>query len=460
MSRRTPTFAIVGALALSACGPKAFPTYSCDDSAAAECFELDPTDPAVDLHEVINGLFDDSTIVLGVGSFDLDNEVASRGVNGLSIIGQGMDETILDFSNQTIQGNGVAVVGDNFLIQDLTVLNAQKDAVRVEDSDGVTMRRVRTTWGTPDSPENGAYGLYPVKVSHVLVEECEAFNASDAGLYVGQCQHAVIRNNIARGNVAGIEIENTQFADVYGNLAEDNTGGLVIFDLPGNPIVGRDIHIHDNRILNNNRPNFAPGGTVAAIPSGTGTFAMASRRLEIANNEYANNNTLDIAVISGLVIEGDPSKWALDKSSIVGDLDGLDLVDAGDQVMNFKTSEIYVHDNTHSGSGSRPDNSDPAVREMGFLLAVLYNGTTVDNVIYDAIGESSFDTADATKNSNDNHICVGASEGSFASLNLEVLAGSGVPSVSKIYRPDAPFAPFNCDALTTGPIRAAEVPGQ
>ena len=50
-----------------------------------------------------------------------------------------------------------------------------------------------------------------------------------------------------------IEIENTQFADVYDNLAEDNSAGLLVFDLPGNPVLGRDVDIHDNQIINNNR---------------------------------------------------------------------------------------------------------------------------------------------------------------------------------------------------------------
>ena len=59
---------------------------------------------------------------------------------------------------------------------------------------------------------------------------------------------------------------------IYGNTADDNTAGIVAFDLPGNPIVGRDVRLRDNIIKNNNHVNFAPGGTVAKIPSGTGTF--------------------------------------------------------------------------------------------------------------------------------------------------------------------------------------------
>ena len=113
----------------------------------------------------------------------------------------------------------------------------------------------------------------------------------------------------AKNNVAGIEIENSQYIDVYGNIAEENTGGLLIFDLPGNPIVGRDIRVHDNIIRNNNIENFAPGGTVAAIPAGTGTVVLATRRLELSNNSYSDNNTTDIAVMSGFIIEEEADLW-------------------------------------------------------------------------------------------------------------------------------------------------------
>ena len=91
------------------------------------------------------------------------------------------------------------------------------------------------------------------------MEDSIAERASDAGLYVGQCIDVIVRNNEVRGNVAGLEIENTQFADVYGNVAHDNTAGIVVFDLPGNPIVGRDVRIRDNMIVDNNQTNFAPG---------------------------------------------------------------------------------------------------------------------------------------------------------------------------------------------------------
>ncbi|MED5374859.1 MAG: parallel beta-helix domain-containing protein [Myxococcota bacterium] len=413
------------------------------------CVFVDPQDPDADLLEVVNDLSDGTTIVLGVGTFNLQNEVAINGVTDITLTGQGMDRSILDFSEMAVQGNGVFAVGDGFTIQDLTISNPIKDGLRIEDSEDITITRVRATWDSASS-ENGGYGLYPVRVRNVLLQDSEAFHAADAGIYVGQCTNAVVRNNLAKGNVAGIEIENTQYADVYGNTATDNTGGLVVFDLPGNPIVGHDVYIHDNTIVDNNRANFAPGGTVAAIPAGTGTFAMASRRVVITGNTYENNDSVDIALISGLIIESDPEVWALDPAELVGDAGKLSYDEADGKVYNFRTHDVYIHGNSYSGSGTNPDTSDAEVRELGFLLKLLFGDDPVSTVLYDGIGESAFSTTEASGNSNDNVICVGADTPSF--MNFYIEGQGAIPKAENTYQPTSPFEPYNCSALTGGEI--------
>jgi parallel beta-helix repeat protein len=437
-----------------------FANKSCEDFPDANHCHAIPAGDSDALLVAVNSLEDGDVVILAEGVYELDNQVTIRAEN-ITFCGQGMgsgpgvgEGSVLDFSAQAAQSNGVDVVGDGFVVSDLALIDAKKDGLRIEDSDGVTIQRVRVTWREVGSPENGAYGIYPVKVSHVLVEDSEAWNSSDAGIYVGQCQHAIVRNNLAQQNVAGIEIENTQYADVYGNTAEDNTGGLVIFDLPGNPVIGHDVWVHDNTVINNNRANFAPGGTVRQIPVGTGTFAMASRRVEISNNTYMNNDTLDVAVISGLVIEGDETKWELTEDELVGDLENTDIDGAGTgTVTNFRSDNIYVHDNTHSGSGTNAIGST-LDQELGILLALVYGNEIVDSLVYGAVGESMFSATDPAMNSNDNLVCIGTNEGAtFASLNIEWLADNlGDASVADLYRPDAPYAPFDCDGFANGPI--------
>ena len=436
----------------------AFPRRSCDD-VPGTCVEFEAGEEDAFL-DAINALADDTTVILGRGVFLFDNAVTIRGASGVTLAGQGKGVTVLDFGAQVTQSNGVDVVGDDFTIHDLTLVDAKKDALRIEDSVDVVIRRVEVTWSAGPSTDNGAYGIYPVKCQNVLVEDTEAYNAADAGLYIGQVVGAVVRQNFASGNVAGLEVENTQYADVYANHVTDNTGGLLIFDLPGNPIVGRDVRLRHNYIERNNRANFARSMTIVArIPAGTGTFALASRRVEIFGNTYLENDTTDIALLSGFVAASSSAAWAIDRDMLVGSIEGLDLLGNDDVVYNFRTEEIFIHDNLAAGSGTSPDAADPVAREIGALLAALYfalgNGP-VDNVLYDGIGEV-VDPNVPENNTNRNHICMGPSDMmSFAALDIENLAeiagGGGIPSQSDIYQPASPFVPFDCAGFTSGPI--------
>jgi parallel beta-helix repeat protein len=451
--------ALVAAVVLVGCGDNQqasqFPTNDCSQVASARCIEITGGDSAT-LQTTTNSIDANTTIILGVGTVELTNQVTIR-TAGAHLIGQGIDITTLDFGSTMAQVNGVDAVGDDFLIQDLTVLDPSKDGIRVEASKGVVYRRIRVTSSNPSDTSNGAYGIYPVKSQNVLVEDSVAENASDAGLYVGQCQHVIVRNNRVTGNVAGLEIENTEYADVYNNVAEDNTAGIVVFDLPGNPIVGRDVRLRDNTIRNNNHINFGtPGTTVASIPVGTGTFAMASRRVEITGNSYENNNTGDIALISGLAIEQDVTKWQLQTSELSGTYADLGLIPgaAPGTILNFRSENILVANNHHSGSGTRADPSDPL--SLGLLLLLAYAGKPVDSVLYDAIGEPAFHSTDPALNTNINHMCVGGNTGgTFASMALDKQSPT---SQVAFFRPTAPFKPFDCTTLVGGAVAAVVLP--
>jgi len=439
-------------VALVSCDEGNFPRNSCSNATTTHCVKVRGGDEAA-LQEAVNSAEPSTTIVLGKGVFELDNQVTIR-QSGIHLIGQGIGETTLSFATATTQINGVDAVGDDFLIQDLTVQDAPKDGIRVESSIGVVFRRIRAAWTEPFQTSNGAYGIYPVRCQNVLVEDSEAESASDAGLYVGQCQHVIVRRNHVMWNVAGLEIENTAYADVYENVAEENTAGIVVFDMQENPIIGRDVRMHDNIIRNNNTMNFAKAGTtVSIIPRGIGTFALASRRVEITNNTYEDNGTTDIAILSGLVLDGDLTKWTHDTSTLIGDWADLGLLTpegSSGQVMNYRSENILIAGNSHTGGGLDIGSGDP--KGFGLLLIGAFYPNPVPNVLYDAIEESTFDASNLAANSNDNHICIGDASGvSFASLDLESQeATNGQSPILKLQ--DGPYGPFGCTALLGSPI--------
>ncbi len=123
---------------------------------------------------------------------------------------------------------------------------------------GLTVQGVRVEWTNGPATDNGAYGLYPVGCFDVLIENSVVIGASDAGIYVGQSEQIVVRNNLVQYNVAGIEIENSKYADVYLNRATHNTGGILVFDLPNLPKQGgRQTRVFMNYLDANDTPNFA-----------------------------------------------------------------------------------------------------------------------------------------------------------------------------------------------------------
>src|SRR5882672_9084733 len=133
-----PAFALcaLGARLVIGCGsdpqPTTFPTTDCNKLPAGACIEIAGGDIAA-LQLAVNTIDPNTTIVLGSGRFLMKQQLTIR-TPGVKLVGQGIDVTTLDFKSTTTQGNGVDVVGDGFVIQDLTVIDTSKDGVRVEDT--------------------------------------------------------------------------------------------------------------------------------------------------------------------------------------------------------------------------------------------------------------------------------------------------------------------------------------
>jgi parallel beta-helix repeat protein len=240
-----------------------------------------------------------SIIELTKGTFEFTKEL-SLAVEKVTIRGHGVDNTILSFKKQDTGKHGLLITRGDFCIQDLTVEDTKGDGLKANDVENVIFRRVRARWTDGEKETNGAYGIYPVQCTNVLVEDCEAVGASDAGIYVGQSKNVIVRRCKASKNVAGIEIENCIDADVYENTATDNAGGLLVFDLPGlQQKNGKRIRVHDNLIYGNNHANFAPkGNTVASVAPGTGAMIMATDQVEFFRNMLKNNHTYGLSIVS------------------------------------------------------------------------------------------------------------------------------------------------------------------
>lgn len=238
-------------------------------------------------------------IVLEAGRFVLTDGL-SLDVDGVTLRGAGSKETVLDFTGQSDSGEGLLVTSDNVTLRDFAVENPKGDGIKSKGADGIVYQGIRVTWTGGPLSSNGAYGIYPVESTGVLIVGCEVSGASDAGIYVGQSRDITVRHSLVQYNVAGIEIENSRNAVVEENLATHNTGGILVFDLPGLPVMGGgDVVVRRNLVTENDVDNFAPpGNIVGGVKRGTGILVMANDNVLLVENVLTKNDTAQVMVVS------------------------------------------------------------------------------------------------------------------------------------------------------------------
>ncbi len=347
------------------------------------------------------------TVRLARGRFELSSGL-SLDIDRVTIRGEGEDRSILSFTNQRRGAEGLLVTSDGVVLRDFAVENARGDAIKVRDCNGITFRGVRAEWTRGPNPENGAYGLYPVNCTNVLIRDSIARGASDAGIYVGQSRNIIVRDNVAELNVAGIEIENSYNADVFNNTATRNTGGILVFDLPGLPQQGgHSIRVFENAISNNNTPNFAPAGNiVASVPAGTGVLIMANRGVHVFKNDIGDNGTVNV-LITAYRNEFQDANY------------------------NPLPRDIMIRDNRFGNTGFAPAGELAALAQMGVAFPdVLWDGATLFSVRGTPRNESVRIVMRDNRSSR-------GGQGSFLSLGVPV-AGAPLSEAA----PDPSFPPL------------------
>jgi len=266
------------------------------------------------------------------------NRALSLNRSDVTIRGAGSDKTILSFKGQVQGAEGIIITAaDHVTVADLAIEDTKGDGLKANGCKDLTIRSVRVEWtGGPDE-KNGSYGLYPVQCERVLIEKSTVIGASDAGIYVGQSQHIVVRDNRATHNVAGIEIENSTFADVYRN------------------------DVTHNHVYTNDTGNFAPkGNIVATVPTGTGFMVLANDEIEFFHNKVEDNRTANVLILS-FNTTGKP---------------------ANDAQFDPYPQQIAIHDNEFHGGGDSPDQIEMKAMRLakfglnGRLPDILWDGST------------------------------------------------------------------------------------
>jgi parallel beta-helix repeat protein len=278
------------------------------------------------------------TIRIPAGHYLFTKSLIIDQLSDVVVTGAGPHETVLSFAAQVEGAEGIRAANcKNLTFMDFTIEDAKGDNIKVTDTNGITFFNVISRWTGKPKEENGAYAFYPVLCKNVLIESCVAIGSSDAGIYVGQSDSVIIRNNEVYHNVAGIESENSRWVEIYGNHAHHNTGGILIFDMPGLTQSGHTTRVFENKVISNNHRNFAPkGNVVGVVPPGTGIMMMATRNIEVFENDVFHNRTIGISVASYVLVEA------------LGADEGSQLEEANEKISDDYDpypNNIYVHDN-------------------------------------------------------------------------------------------------------------------
>ena len=324
----------------------------------AETIEISPSaDAYIEIQEALILASPGDIIKLSNGVYELEDSL-SIDVDGISFIGSDINKTILSFEKQQTGAQGLLITSDNVTLSDFAVVNAKGDAIKAKGVDNIKFIKVKTEWTGGPKETNGAYGLYPVESTNILIDNCVAIGASDAGIYVGQSQNIIVKNSRAEFNVAGIEIENSYFADVFNNIATNNTGGILVFDLPGLPQQGgHHVRVFNNKIINNNTDNFAPeGNIVGEVPRGTGVIVQANSLVDIFENTIEGNETINIAIVTY-------------------------PYETEDESYNPHPRNVQIYNNTFGKSGYRPDLDTGELAKMLFELS----GGDMPDIFWDGV---------------------------------------------------------------------------
>ena len=117
--------------------------------------------------------------------------------------------------------------------------------------------------------------------------------------------------------------------------------------------------MHDNNIHDNNYVNFAPkGNIVATVPTGTGILILATKGVEVYNNNIINNQSIGTGIISYYVTQR-PIK---------------------DKLYDPYPSAISIHDNKYERKPGLPIAKDPISMIVGSKF-----GENTPHILYDGI---------------------------------------------------------------------------
>jgi len=216
------------------------------------------------------------------------NNITIKGQSGAILDGTGLPGN----SGITVRSSSPSTRINGFKLTGLQIQNYSRNGVILIRVDNYQIEDGKYI-------NNEEYGIFPIRSSHGLIRANQVSGSNDTGIYIGQSQDAVIKDNYVSDCTVGIEVEVSSTIIVKDNRATGNTIGMTAVVLPGLSLtVTTDIQIIDNTFDSNNRANPVtdPTDILSQLPSGSGLLIFGADHVMVKDNRVVGNNSVGIAV--------------------------------------------------------------------------------------------------------------------------------------------------------------------
>jgi parallel beta-helix repeat protein len=241
-----------------------------------------------DIQKVVNRASDGDTVLVEPGRYIQSIYIDKQDI---TFRGLSRDGRHAELDGEMRLNDGIIASGHGTVIEGFVVRGYKGNGIMTQGANNFVIR---------DNTVHGAfYGIFPQYGKNGLVKGNTVTGAEDAGIYVGMSDHIDVIDNIAHGNVMGLEFENTRHALMARNKVYNNSTGIVLSLIPGLPVKDAfDQVVRDNVIRDNNLKNFAPASSIAAsVPEGVGIIVVGTDDVTIENNLIENNLTAGAFVV-------------------------------------------------------------------------------------------------------------------------------------------------------------------
>src|SRR5262249_26331795 len=143
------------------------------------------------------------------------------------------------------------------------------------------------------STDNGEYAIFPVASEHGRLTRSQGVRTrSDACLYIGEDDDVLVDRNLATDCQIGFEIENSRHVVLRDNVARGNTAGIIVEVINDRlTTVCSDNRVEHNRFEANNRPSSAlPTDDTSDLVPGIGVIIAGADRTTVRRNTMSGNS--------------------------------------------------------------------------------------------------------------------------------------------------------------------------